>query len=133
MIDPEIISTSRSRRAKKDSPDFSVMDVSFNSFFSRTGYADEVHSSFSRLKERVSDVRNEAGSGSIELRTYPYFLPMNFTAIDEEHSGEVLLEFCLPFSDQRLRMLLSKSRDNELFTRLMENCEDLWNMSTPVT
>jgi len=132
MIDPVVIASSRRRRAQKDSPDVSIMEDSFSSYFSRKGYGNDVRSSLSRLKERVAEAGKAAGAGSIELRTYPYFIPMNFTAVDESHSGKVLLEFCLPFSDQRLRMLFSKRHDGELFARVMENCEGLWTLSTHV-
>lgn len=133
MIDPSVIATSRSQRARKDSPNVSMMEESFSSFFSRKGYGSDVRASLSRLRELVAGAGTLEGAGSVELRIYPYFLPMNFTAIDESIGGKILLEFCLPFSDQRLRMLLSKKRDGKLFGRVIENCERLWNISTPIS
>ena len=133
MIDPDVIAMSRSQRARKGSSSVSIMEESFSNFFSRKGYGRDVSTSLSRLKELVAGAVDVEGAGSIELRIYPYFLSMNFTAIDESVSGKILLEFCLPFSDQRLRMLLSKERDGDLFVQVMENCERLWNRSTSVS
>lgn len=132
MIDPDVIARSKTRRLRQDSASVSITEKAFSAFFSRTGYASDIRTSLSRLKERVSEVAALEGAGSIELRIYPYFLPMNFTAIDEAGNGKILVEFCLPFSDQRLRMLFLKQRDKKVFDSIMENCEKLWNMSTRV-
>ena len=105
------------------------MDDSFSAFFLRTGYGSDIRTSLARLKELVAEATSPGVLGSVELRIYPYFLPMNFTAVDESGDGRILLEYCLPFSDQRLRMLLSKQRDGDLFLGVMENCERLWGMS----
>jgi len=133
MIDPDVISQSKSQRARRDSPSVSIMDDSFSAFFSRRGYGSDIRTSLARLKELVAEATSPYVPGSIELRIYPYFLPMNFTAVDESGDGRILLEFCLPFSDQRLRMLFSKQRDGNLFLRVTENCERLWSISKIVT
>ncbi len=133
MIDPAVIATSRSRRAEKDSPSVSMMQDAFDALFSRKGYGSDVRTSLSRLKGLVGVVAALKNAGPVELRVYPYFLPMNFTAIDEFGNGEILMEFCLPFSDQRLRMLFTQKHDGQVFKRVMENCETLWTMSTRVS
>ncbi len=132
MIDPNVIARSQNRSVRQNSISVSVTEELFSAFFSRTGYGSDIRTSLSRLKERVAEVGALEGAGSIELRVYPYFLPMNFTAIDESGSGKILIEFCLPFSDQRLRMLFSGQRDKKVFDSIMENCEELWEKSTPV-
>jgi hypothetical protein len=132
MIDPAVIATSRNRRAERNSPSVSIMEEAFDALFSRKGYGHDVRTSLSRLREIVASVKAMKKVGSVELRVYPYFLPMNFTAIDERRNGEILIEFCLPFSDQRLRMLFSQQHDGQVFERVMENCERLWNLSARV-
>jgi len=132
MIDPDVIVRSKTKRIRKDLGSVSITEKLFSAFFSRTGYASDIQTSLSRLKERVAEAATSEHTGSIELRIYPYFLPMNFTAIDESESGIILVEFCLPFSDQRLRVLFSKQRNKEMFGAIIDNCEKLWKMSTRV-
>jgi hypothetical protein len=104
----------------------------FDQFFARPQYHLEVSSSYDRLVSIGGETRSGETQGLLEIRAYPYFLPFNFTAIDESGDGRVLLEFCIPFSDQRLRMLFTAKDHADAYERIIDCAEELWRRSKSV-
>lgn len=106
-----------------------VMDDVFDKFFARAKYSSDVKSSCERLTALAQELKSTGSSVQLEVRAYSYFLPFNFTAIDIAKDGKVLLEFCIPFSDQRLRMLFSAKEHPDAFKRVIDCAEYLWKQS----
>lgn len=135
VMSPSVIKRPENREAAKASNSFPmrVMADVFDKFFARAKYSSDVKSSSERLTEMAQELKSATGDVQLEVRAYPYFLPFNFTAIDIEKDGKVLLEFCIPFSDQRLRMLFSAKEHSDAFKRVIDCAEDLWNKSEQLT
>jgi hypothetical protein len=132
IMDPSVIASSRSARSRKDTPGMMIMEDSFDAFFVREGYHSDVKSSCSRLVNYVAGKRSENPQAKIELRLYRDLMPLNFTAIDETGNGKILLEFCLPFSDKRLRMHFSKQYQEEVYKEILEITDNMWKNARPI-
>ena len=135
VMSPSVIKMPEKREPAKASNSFAmrVMADVFDMFFARAKYSSDVKSSSERLTVLAQELKSADSAVQLEVRAYPYFLPFNFTAIDIEKGGKVLLEFCIPFSDQRLRMLFSAKEHSDAFKRVIDCAEDLWNKSKQLT
>lgn len=131
MIDPGILVQSVSSCETKFGT--AINRELFDEMFVRTGYATDVRTSFERLRRFVEERRNGGGGkGSVELRTFPYLILMNVTMIDENserRNGEMLIEFCFPFSDSRMRIRVSEVSDKPIFDSLVRDVEELCRKS----
>ena len=112
---------------------FHISNDYFDEFFSRKNYFTDIRSSYERLvnfiEQRITD---SVRKGKVELRTYPYLIPMNITAADENKGGSLLLEFCLPFTDHRVRLNLSKKLGYEIYKLVVDDINKLWRKSQHV-
>lgn len=135
MINPEIIS----RPSQEPNEDYSTIIKSnlFDDYFDRQEYSADIRSSFNRLRTFILErkkIQNKKGITS--LKKYPYFIPMNVTIIDEKSdkkdSGQMLIEWCLPFSDWRISSSLSSSQHKEFFKIINKNIQKLWDKSNMV-
>lgn len=96
-------------------------------YFLRNGYSKEVKVSYDRLVSFINErKRLRVKRGKVELRTYNDFAPINLTAIDENEQGELIVEFCFPFSSYRIRIHAEKSKDNDLHAISIDCIENLW-------
>jgi len=118
MIDPDIVSK------------IFIKQELFDEYFNRRGYSEEVRSSLNRLIDFIQRRKKQAKKGKIFLKKYSYFIPMNVTIVDEKHkNGQMLIEFCLPFSEWRLSSFFSLSQHKEFFETISNRVEELWNKS----
>lgn len=106
-----------------------VFANAFDDLFARPQYHAEVMSSYMRLSGIPNANWGEDGDEKLQIHAHRYCLPINLTAIDEGPNGKVLLEYCLPFSDQRLRMLFSATAHPEAYAVVMQFAENLWARS----
>lgn len=131
-MSPDVIAKSRSARSRKGTPDIMLSEGLFDKYFCREGYHKDLRASIDRLKKYAMNASSGPLVKDIELRVYDYFVPLNFTAIDESDNGKILLEFCMPFSDQRLRMLFSNREHADLYERILTTAEEIWSLSNPI-
>lgn len=110
-----------------------VNETHFDEYFSRIGYCSDISSSKKRLYEFIKNRKeSKDDNGSIELRSYPYLLPLNYTMADEKENGAVLLEFIIPFSDHRMRTKIVKSDNKEMYDFIVKDLEAIWFRSIEV-
>lgn len=137
MINPEIIvAESDTVRAGKEMVGASsVSEKDFESYFTSPGYAGMVRNSFNTLKAIVADhfARSVEIGGSVELRAYRFFLPINFTISDPAGEGRMILELALPYSERRVSINITKKSNEKAFNFLMEALTRLWEKSTQPT
>ncbi len=135
MINPDIIVQNISSCKTKYS--IVIEQKLFDSVFIRPGYTTDVRTSFERLCQFIEDRKSDkVRKGRIELRTYPYLILMNVTMIDEhieKRDGQMLIEVCPPFSDNRMRIRVSESSDKKMFHILLRAVEELWGKSDVIT
>lgn len=116
----------------KMSNEVAVTGNYFSRYFSREAYDSDLSSSLRRLRAYVNDERKPQRSDQVDLRLYPHFLALNFTAVDEAtKDGKILLEFCLPFTDMRVRMLFTRQEHQQAYDVVIDWVERLWKRSRP--
>lgn len=129
--DPAIFT--ENQQGEESSKIFNVNTDHFDDYFSRTGYCNDIKSSMGRLDKFIKtrkETKND--NGSIELRSYPYLFPLNYTMADEKENGSILLEFIIPFSDHRMRTKIVKSENPEMYNLIIEDLEAIWSRSDEV-
>lgn len=136
MIDPDIISQTRRTPKRGYVHSFTIEPSLFDDYFARPGYDTDIRTSFNTLKEFVSKRKKvENKRGQVYLKKYRYFIPMNVTIIDESNKngqGQMLLEWCPPFSDWRMGSRLSRSDHRDFFEIVSKKMEELWDRSEMV-
>jgi hypothetical protein len=135
MINPDIIDEDDQSPLEREQS-ISIKKNLFDKYFSRQGYSNDVKTSYKRLVDFIRKRKADKNRiGQIELRTYPYLIPMNVTIVDESDKrerGELLIEWCLPFSEMRMHNRLSQSTDSDMFKVIKHTTEELWEKSRKV-
>lgn len=135
MINPDIIGKSTLSSGERQHS-ITIRKDLFDEYFCRPGYSRDVRTSYERLIRLITARQADNNrKGYVELRSYPYLIPMNITIIDESNKkghGELLLEWCLAFSDLRVHTRLSQSTDRQIFEAIKSNTEELWKRSEKV-
>ena len=130
MINPDIISST-----PNDKSSYFIKSKLFEDYFERQGYSTDVRTSLNRLTDFI-EKRKELKTrekGKVILKKYSYFIPLNVTIIDEKtEKGQILIEWCLPFSDWRLNSFLSSQQHKEFFEIINNSIERLWKGSEMV-
>ncbi len=129
MLDPSVVVPTIESAAAGP---LAVSHAEFDAFYDRYDYG---HSIVRSMKELLGFISNLRGvPGRIELRTYAHWTPMNFTAIDEQTPGaRAILEFCMPFSQDRVRISLGTSGNrSDLLERCIATAERLWGGASTV-
>ena len=129
MMDPNILIQNSSDEGL---PDFNICitEQHFNDYFLRRGFSSDIRSSFERLVWFIENRKSlKHKSGRIELRVYPYFIPLNYTIADESYEGEVIYELVIPFSDHRIRLNFNKKDHSNIFNSIIHDVEKLWDRS----
>lgn len=129
MINPEVVNN-----VQQDQLGFYITTQKFNDFFGRLGYSQESKASFYRLKNFVTNYNNQRSkNGSIEMRVYSSFYPINLTVRDEnETDAKLVVEFCFPMTTNRFRFVVRKDNEEDLFSIAMKSIEEIWLRSTPI-
>ena len=110
--------------------------IGFNSFYTRADYRRSIENSIKNIeamiraqKERLKVVK-DGKEGEIELRKYPYHIAMNVTISDiRTKDSKMVAEFCLPFTNERIRTKLDKGPVKEL---IEDQIWQLWVDATKV-
>jgi hypothetical protein len=125
MIDPRIISREHGL------PGSQVEKKSFEEYFQRSGYLDEIVLSLERLAEfQASTLGKNIFPGQVDIRVYATFVPINVTIVDEyERGGEMIFETVLPYSQDRMRVTLKRSEHEDVFAQILRSIENLWSHS----
>lgn len=130
MINPDIIFQTLSAKKYQD---IGITSILFDDYFLRRGYSSEIRTSLNRLISFIEERKKMQGRlGRIELRVYPYFIPLNFTIADEKFDGEILLELPLPFSNHRIRLNFTDKSHGRTYTKIVADTEILWHKSTHI-
>ena len=124
MINPDVIYSTHNDRSS-----YFIKAELFDDYFDRQKYSTEVRISLDRLTNFIKK-RKELKTrkkGKVIFKKYSYFIPLNVTAIDEKtEKGQILIEWCLPFSDWRLSSFLSSHQHKGLFEIICNSIEALW-------
>ncbi len=91
----------------------------------------EINLSHDRIKMFIENrIKKSNRNGRIEFRVYRYLVPMNLTVIDERTKySKMIVEYCLPFSDERIRFPISTSESKKVFQHFLDFIEHLWVLS----
>lgn len=136
LVSPDIIIDDNGE-VPKTIENIVLTNTAFSEYFNKTNHKAVVKKSIenfstlisARKQLRQSNIQNGNHSpiGSVELRVYPYFVPMNVT-ISDMHTphSELIAEFCIPFTNNRFR---TKLKNGETKKIIEEQISTLWNKS----
>lgn len=98
----------------------------FDKYYNKVEYRNVIETSIKniqnmieRQKKRLEEADSgEIQEGEIELRKYPYHVPMNVTISDiKTENSKMVAEFCLPFTNERIRTKLDNGPVKELIEK----------------
>lgn len=111
---------------------FKFCDKDFDIYHDIEGYTSDVQTSYNRIIDFIQN-KFKAYADKIELRKYSYYFPMNFTIIDVDNKkGKMIYENLLPFSQNRIRINISRKDSKELYDTIILSYQKMWDKSEEV-
>lgn len=91
--------------------------IDFDNYYKKTEYRRIIETSIKNIKKMISEQKKtrDGKDGEIELRKYSYHIAMNVTISDiKTEDSKMVAEFCLPFTNERIRTKLDKGQVKDL-------------------
>lgn len=109
---------------------FLIQQQHFNHYFKRADYHEKVQDSYKTILKMKKLKEQNNWSGNIDAKHFSSFFPLSMTVVNPNRDSEMrmIIEFVLPFTEQRLLLQYPQSKgDVQLFKLFLDFFNDTWN------
>jgi hypothetical protein len=109
---------------------FLIQQQHFNHYYKRSNYHEKIIKSQEIVQETKKLIREKNWPGSIEAKKFTTFFPLSVTVVNPNSQDDMkmIIEFVLPFTDQRLMLQYPQNKENKQLYQIFVNFfSDTWN------
>jgi len=109
---------------------FLIQQQHFNNYFQRENYHEKVQESYKTIRKMKEIIKANNWLGSIDAKHFSTFFPLSMTVVNpnKDNDMRMIIEFVLPFTDQRLLLQYPQNKgDVQLFKMFINFFNNTWN------